>query len=320
MPLDYAFNYFAYDTTLIPAAAAGSFGVDKAFSTGELFTIGKNYFDGSVKLFNTADYAQGPRGGMFNQLLNENLSSFVDLQNHQVNFSGGAFAGLLESVRSYGVEGYIPRGVTGQTDAGQMMRQAAVEITERIFFKLNNSFNLVSQFNRGTGINIRTEGGSRAIEDDDTIAGIAANADGSVPFTYSQGYGINSQSKNKALAWAFITFLLGEEMQLSTASAPSVSSLPINNKAREQKAELLFSGALMGLGRGQPLNAAQTASLENYRAAVEALSDQINTYIVQDTTINDMIAAEVRYFFSGSRTAGEVAAVLQNKTDLYLNE
>jgi hypothetical protein len=53
---------------------------------------------------------------------------------------------------------------------------------------------------------------------------------------------------------------------------------------------------------------------------VERLSDQINTYVFQDTTISDMIASDVRYFFSGSQTAGEVAAALQNKADLYLNE
>jgi ABC-type glycerol-3-phosphate transport system substrate-binding protein len=317
MPLNYSFNYFAYDSSLIPEPE-NRFGVDKAFSAGDLFNIGKNYFDGSIKLFNTADYAQGPRGGMFDQLLEENFSSFVDLQNHTVNFSNGAFAGLLDSVRAYGEQGYIPRGVTGQTDAGRMMRQASEAITERVYFKLNSSFALVSQFTRGTGITLRTEGGVRAIEDDDEIAGIAANAEGKVPFTYSQAYGINSQSKNKALSWAFIKFLLSEEMQLSTASAPSISSLPINNKAREQKAELIFSGAFMG--RGQPLNTNQQMALKDYRAAVEALSDQINTYVVQDTTVNDMISAEVRYFFSGSRTAGEVASVLQNKTDLYLNE
>jgi ABC-type glycerol-3-phosphate transport system substrate-binding protein len=319
MPLNYSFNYFAYDATLIPEPA-GLFGLDKAFSAGDLFNIGKNYFDGSIKLFNTTDYNQGPRGGMFDQLLEENLSSFVDLQNHKVNFADGVFTSLLESVKAYGEQGYIPRGVTGQVNAGQMRRQSAEAITERFFFKLNDSFFLVSQFTSGTGIRILSEGGSGSIEDDDEIAGIAANADGKVPFTYSMGYGINSQSKNKALSWAFIKFLLSEEMQLSTTSAPSISSLPINNKAREQKAELVFSGAFMGMGTGQPLNASQQAALNNYNAAMEALSDQINTYTIQDTTVNDMISAEVQYFFSGSRTAGEVASVLQNKTDLYLNE
>jgi ABC-type glycerol-3-phosphate transport system substrate-binding protein len=321
MPLNYSFNYFAYDTTLIPEPE-GRFGTDKAFSAGDLFNIGKNYFDGSIRLFNTVDYAQGPGGSIFNQLLDENLSSFVDLQNHKVNFADGAFVGLLESVKTYGEQGYTPRGVTGMQVPGRVLPLlgSPEAITERFFFKLNNNFSLVSQFTRGIGITMRGEGGGsvRAIEDDDAIAGVAANAEGKVPFTYSMGYGINSQSKNKALAWAFIKFLLSEEMQLSTTSAPSILTLPINNKAREQKAELLLSGALMGSVRS--LNAAQQTALEKYRAAMEALSDQINTYVIQDTTVNDMISAEVQYFFSGSRTAGEVASVLQNKTDLYLNE
>jgi hypothetical protein len=105
-------------------------------------------------------------------------------------------------------------------------------------------------------------------------------------------------------------------MQLSTALSPS--ALPLRNSARSQKAELLFSGAFMG--RGEPLDASQRAALERYNAAVEALSDRINSFTVRDTLIDDMINAEAQYFFSGSRTAAEVARVVQNKVDLYLNE
>jgi hypothetical protein len=74
------------------------------------------------------------------------------------------------------------------------------------------------------------------------------------------------------------------------------------------------------MGRAMSLNAQQLEGLENYRTAVEKLSDSINTFVIQDTSVNDMIASEVQYFFDGSRTAQEVARVLQNKVDLYLNE
>ncbi|MDR2053107.1 MAG: hypothetical protein LBP80_06815, partial [Treponema sp.] len=98
----------------------------------------------------------------------------------------------------------------------------------------------------------------------------------------------------------------------------TASVLPLNNKAREQKAEQIFSGAFMG--REAPLDAGLEAGLKKYIAVTEALSDRINYFPVRDTTVNDMITAEVQYFFSGARGAEEVAAVLQNKVDLYLNE
>jgi multiple sugar transport system substrate-binding protein len=255
---------------------------------------------------------------MFNQLLGEKLHSFVDLQKGQVHFLDGGFTTLLESVKKYGERGYIPRGAAGQRDAGQMLRQAAAEETERYFFKRKNNFSLVQQFSRGVGrrMMIRSAGDAGGIEDDDEIAGIESYGDGGVPFSYSQGFAMNARSPNKELAWAFLCFLLGGEAQLSTAFSPT--ALPLNNKAREQKAELVFSGAFMG--PGMPLDENQRRALKNYVNAVETLSDRINSFAVQDTTINDMIAAEVSFFFGGARTAEDTARVLQNKADLYLNE
>ena len=320
LPLDYTFNYYAYDTTLIPAETALNFGPDKAWNSDELFKIGMPLYTGTCKLFNTMDYVQRPAGmaGMFSQLLGENIKSFVNLETKTANFTDGKFSGLLESVKRYGEEGYIPRGVTGQQNAGEFMQRAASVPTDRFFFKLNSNFSLVSRFSRGSGRIIRMEaGGAPGIEEDDEIAGIEAIAGGLIPFRYNQGYGINAQSKNKAAAWAFLKFLLAEEMSLSTGL--NAMGLPLNNKAREEKAELIFSGAFMGLS-GAPLNAQQRQGLENYKNAAEKLSDSINTFVIQDTSVNDMIAAEVQYFFSNSRTAEEVARVLQNKVDLYLNE
>jgi multiple sugar transport system substrate-binding protein len=183
---------------------------------------------------------------------------------------------------------------------------------------LKGNFSLVEQLSRGSGrrMRIMTGGNTGGIEDDDGIAGIEANANGGIPFSYSQAYGINAGSKNKALAWAFLKFLLTEEIQLSTALSPQ--GLPLNNRAREQKGELILSGAFMG-GRGA-LDEGQREALGAYNAAVEALSDRIDCFVIQDTALNDMIAAEARYFFNGSRTAEETARALQNKADLYLHE
>jgi ABC-type glycerol-3-phosphate transport system substrate-binding protein len=315
LPIDYTFNYYAYDATLLPDVSL--FGVGKSYTAEELFKIGASSFMGTYKLFNTIDYVRGP-GGMFNQLLHQYLSSFVDLETRKPNFLDSRFTNLLKSVKQYGEQGYIPRGVTGQQNAADMMRQTTMNETERYFFKENSNVLLVQQFSRSSGrrMVMRTSGNAGSVEDDDEIAGIEALADGGIPFKFNQGFGINEQSKNKATAWAFLKFLLSEEMQLSTAL--SFSGLPLHNKARDQKAELVFSGAFMG--RSIALDENQKQSLENYKMTVEALSDQINRYVVEDTIINDMIAAEVQYFFNGSRSAEEVANVLQNKVELYLNE
>jgi len=317
LPVDFNFSYFAYDSTLIPADIASEFGTDKAWNTADLITMGTSLYTGSYKLFNQTDYT-GVRGGMFSQLLYENIQSYVNLETGRANFTDGGFTGLLTSVKNYAQQGYIPAAVTGQQNVNRGMSMNMETAADRFFFKLNEAFSLFTQFTRNTGlmVGMRTTGTVAAIEADDEIAGIRANADGSVPFTYSQAFGINSQSKNKETAWAFLKFLLSKEMQLST----NISSMtfPLNNEARNEKAEFLFSGTFLSINIS--LTDQHRQAMENYIAAVEELSDNINSFVIQDSSLNDMISQDVRYFFDGSRTADEVARTLQNKADLYLSE
>jgi multiple sugar transport system substrate-binding protein len=317
IPMDYTFDYYAYDSTLLPESAS-SFGTGEAYSTQELIALAESSFDGSSELFSVVDYTKGRGGSLWQRLLEEYYGSFIDLESKTANFSDGSFASLLESVKQYSEQGYVSKGVTGQADAGMMMRQAGETLTERAYFKPKNIFNLVSLFTRDLGmrLNMMAEGGTMTIGDDDEIAGIAANADGSVPFTYEQAYGINANSKNKKTAWAFLKFLLSEEMQLNTNLRPT--ALPVNNSAREKKAETVMTGA-MG-PQSQAPDEKLLQALEQYNQAAEELSGQINAYVFRDTIVNDMIAAEVAYFFDGTKTAQEVADTLQSKVSLYLNE
>ncbi|GHU58606.1 hypothetical protein FACS189444_2540 [Spirochaetia bacterium] len=334
MPTDYTFNYYAYDSTLINSP---SFGTGSAFTAEELFNLGARRFDGSAKLFDTYDFVNTSGGGMAGLLFLENLPSFVDLEKRKAHFTDGSFTALLESVKKYGELGYIPQGITGQTPAAQggpglpggpgpqigpglpgfpggPMGQ---ELVDRYFFKSKTNFSLLQQFNRGSNriMMISSAGSAAGIENDDEIAGIQASADGTAPFGFTQGYGINANSKNKRLAWEFLKYLLSEEMQLSSMT---IHALPINNAARQQKAELILYGE--SIDRGEPLDDRQREVLRSYTAAVETLSDRINGYVFQDRIIMDMISQEAYNFFSGAKTAEEAARALQNKADLYLNE
>lgn len=314
LPMDYTFNYYTYDTTLLPGASG--FGTGSAFTVKQLMDLAKNSFDGNSKIFNIPDYTKRS-GGMWGNLLAENYTSFVDLENKKANFNDGKFAALLESVKQYSEQGYIPEGATGQADAGAMMQGAGKDATDRFFFKPKNVSSLIALFTRNLGMRMTgmAEGDTMAMGDNDEIAGIAA-ADGSVPFTYEQAYGINANSQNKETAWAFLKFLLSEEMQLNSNLRPT--SLPILNSAREKKMETMLNSMMEQ--QGQSLNKAQLEAIAKYNEAVKQLSDQIDAYVIRDTVVDDMIAAEVQYFFDGSKTADEVASVLQNKVDLYLNE
>lgn len=198
------------------------------------------------------------------------------------------------------------------------MEQMGNAPTDRYFFKAKNCFSLSQHFHEDVTqrLALQTGAGLPGIEDNDEIAGILANQDGQVPFTFTQAYGINANSKNAQTAWAFLRFMLSEDMQLSTSLMPM--GLPLHNDARAQKAELVVSGALFGVTMEMDEN--QQKTLQKYQEALAQLSAKINFYPMQDTVIADMIAAETQHFFNGDKTAAEVAAALQNRVSLYLNE
>ena len=316
MPLNYSFNYYKYDSVLIPSHNAQDFGSDKAFSTEELLRFGLPFFDGSSMLFNYT----GGYSSMFRQLSYENFRSFVNMDTGRANFIGGGYAELLESVNRYSDLGYIGKDEISRadiTDINELLQRMAETSSQRVFFKLDNSYLLINLFIRDIAQWMNTGfSGSfvPVIEDDDKIAGIQANADGTVPFSYNFGFGINSFSKNKETAWALIKFLLSDEMQMS----PNIFNFPVNNKARNEKHEFDFR-MFLGIAEGE-LNSRQLQAMENYISAAESLSGQINNYVIEDANINNMIMQEALNFFNGTRSATETTRILQNKADLYLSE
>jgi len=315
LPLKYDFNYFAYDSTLVPTEIANRFGIDKAFCSEDLLKIGMGLYNGAYKIFNISGSQR-----MFTVLLGENIQSFLNLADKKPNFVDGSFAAMLDSARNYGRQGLIPQGVSDQQEAGQLMRRGMEAPTDRFYFKQYSSINLLTQFSRSLGNMNRMMAGGTAmgIDADDKIAGLQANADGSVPFTYRRAFGINSQSKNKETAWAFLKFLLSGEMQ---DPADLMTGFSLNNKAREETAELAFSAFMVRPGNSDGgLNEQQSQALTQYKTAVEKMSDSINCFVERDSSLNEMISSEVQYYFDGSKTADDVARVLQNKADLYLNE
>lgn len=310
LPVSYNFVYYSYDPTLVPADIAGGFGIDKAWSIKGLIDLGSKMYNGTYKLFNITDY-ETDGGDLFTRLLREEIDSFVDLETKRANFADGRFAEFLKSVRRYGEQGFVFQGITGHNDAEKIIQQMIDAMTSlnRTLFKGNVDMVLVDKYRRISGMSQMF-----SVNDDSEIAGIQAYSDGSVRLNNIKAFGINSYSKNKAAAWAFVKFLLSEEFQSSEWEV----ALPLNNKAREEREELLFSGAIFGMF--EELSARQRQAREDLKTAIEKLSDRINSLAIRDTNIDDMIANEARYFFEGSRNAEETARVLQNKVELYLSE
>jgi len=328
VPLDYSFEFYSFDSTLIPAEQASEFGPGNAISARQLLEVGSPLHDGSAMLFDQPEFASfggpgGRRGGMFRILFREDFSSFVDLDNRTAHFDDGRFAELLTSLREHTELGHIPPAVGGEIDIEELMRTRHEQPTERVFYKGGASGMLMMDFMRDL-----TEGGLMmgggvfgTITDDDMIAGVAADTDGSVPFVFTQGYAINSNSQNTRLAWEFIKFLLSHEMQVSPGMFGV--SRPVRLSAVQPRAEMFFysmAHGTFGMGQTEPITGDLRQAMYAYLEIAELMADQINSFNFRDVVIDDIVNDEVALFFDGSKTADEVAASLQSRVQLILSE
>lgn len=333
-PMDYTFDYFAYDRSLMADFPAQ----DKLTYKGVINAAQDESAATGNKIFGQSAYSAQKGNSFFEKAYSLDYTNFVDILNKKVDFTGGEFAALLETVKSYGDSGYInPANVAAAEISREISPDKfAIDNAEKYYGKFNSSFNLVNQFTRNLGarMNVMRQAGIGGSSENDEIAGLVSNDKDEVHFSYAQGYGINSNSKNKRTAWEFIKFLASEEMQASGLGSPN--SIPINNDAKEKIASMLITGEAMqkragtmgvsggpgGNGQEVPkeLTPEQQRALGNYMETLDKFTKLLNKYDVHDEKIDNMVATEVKNFFTGGKTADEVAKALQSKVELYLNE
>lgn len=324
-PLDYSFDFISYDKTLLQSDKQSAFQPDGRYSYEQLIEMGQSSFTevntnhppSPVKMFSLFSGA-GKSNSIFNQLFTLDYDDFVDIENRTANFKDGTFVNLLEKAKEYEEEGYLNISTqNGKTDMSDVLRKNA---SQEYIYKIHKDPMLLQAFDdsnkKKSIVNI---GGSAIFEEDDAIAGILQNNENEIAFDFTQAYALNSHSDNKKTAWEFIKFLASEEIQTSF----NLVGRPINNKANEEKSKLQMTGELYASEKNTDtleLNEEQTKLFHNYMDAINKYSNMLNTYMLQDTVINQMVNAEVKYFFDGSKSADDVANILQNRVELYLHE
>lgn len=358
MPMDYNFDFVAYDSSLFTEAEqqkmlkGGAVTYDQIVKAAEAPYERVNADSAEPKrMFGASAYSR-QQASMFKEMLQREYETFIDIENKKANLTDGSFEGLLETLKAYRDKGYLQPNADSSERLEIRSEDLIKQKEEQFFYKIKSHFAFLTEALKEAGLKIMVSFGNMSAgnEDHDKTLGLLANENGDIGFTYRQAYGINSNSDNKALAWAFIKYLMGEEMQTSLDIARI--SLPINNAARMEKAKMDITGASFsrssfngqtgqkgelntslnqdpgqnasGAGlNGSPqveLTESQQAALDQYVKTIEDFSDLLNYCPIEDETVNMMIDEEVARCFNGSKTAAEAAETLQEKIELYLNE
>jgi len=104
-PVNYYFDFFAYDASLFNDEERALLQAKDAFTFGELVAIAQDAFKWNNMFGQTGGKYEGFH--IFADLLRENYTYFVDLENKKANFDDGRFEELLLSVKDYCKKGYI---------------------------------------------------------------------------------------------------------------------------------------------------------------------------------------------------------------------
>jgi multiple sugar transport system substrate-binding protein len=146
--------------------------------------------------------------------------------------------------------------------------------------------------------------------------------EGGCSFNSNSILGINSKSKYTKEAWDFIKYLLSEEVQ----GARSFTELPVNKKTLEKKIENASSSnisekkMMIKTPNGSSTSNTPVTFTEEDGKIVLSSVDKLSKYVGSNTKIINIVKDEVPAFFSGQKSAEDVAKTVQNKVNTYLKE
>ena len=164
----------------------------------------------------------------------------------------------------------------------------------------------------------------RAIFGDDLMTSNVPTISGtdSRPFTASLLLGINANTKYKDMAWQFIKTMLGEDIQ----GTGRLEGYPVLKSATQAIIDDMKSGEGLGAGGKRMVLRMGDREVEvkpltdaDYKA-IEDMLPTLNSLQTIDPNIQKVLSEELPSFFSGQKTAEDVAGFIQNRVNTILNE
>ncbi|MEF2246639.1 ABC transporter substrate-binding protein [Paenibacillus sp. IITD108] len=136
-----------------------------------------------------------------------------------------------------------------------------------------------------------------------------------IPYRSWVNLGLNSKSKVQQEAWAFLKFLLSEQIQQS----PALSGFPVNKKIAEKR----LDDAAAKLASGQleyAFDAVEPAAAKKKAEEVKKLLEHTGAKLSLDFKVQSIAIEEFNAYMSGQKSAEEVSKLIQNRVTTYLNE
>lgn len=261
----------------------------KEFEKVSKEVIRKAKESGTNEVYALASY---PPEYLFQEMLYENYAAFVDPSAKKASFDSPEFVALLQQAMNMNDEKII---TANEAQPGHQLFSSTA---------IMSPIDLID--------------GPYSLFTDPKImqlprVGETAGQKGARVFT-SSGFAIHAKSPAQDEAWKFITFLLSEEAQLLQEREGFSMLKSVNEKLIDDLQEKVGSGDYK-LPNGQPAKVSDE-QFNVFKQMVQS-ADQ---YVDLDSKVISIAGEESMAYFSGQKTAEEVAKLIQNRVTTYLNE
>ncbi|MFG1732064.1 ABC transporter substrate-binding protein [Paenibacillus sp. 843] len=261
----------------------------KEFEKVSKEVIQKAKENGTDEIYALASY---PPEYLFQEMLYENYAAFVDPSAKKATFDSPAFVNLLQQAMKMNDDKII---TSDEAKPGNQLFSSTPIRSPLDFIE-----------------------GPYMLFDHPKLmllprAGDIAGRKGARVFTSTE-FAIHAKSPAKEEAWKFITFLLSEEAQLLQEREGFSMLKSVNEKMINDLQDKVGSGDYT-LPNGQPAK----VSDEQF-TVFKQIVQSADQYVNLDSKVITIASEESLAYFSGQKTAEEVAKLIQNRVTTYLNE
>lgn len=280
-------------------------GDGSGWTLDEMIAYGEKHPD--AKLFYDSD-----RYSMYYRLMTFGQSRFIDQQAGSCSFDSDEFKSLLSYIATYPEPDYnnYPSFSAKQIQNGEvLLHEIGISAYQDIQL-YDGLFGGEAAF-----IGYPTPDGSNGCE----------------LYTFN-AYGIVARSEKKDEAWQFIEFFLSEDPEVwGYSGLPSNTEDRLAGAVETQYVRDQFGRLWMGGTEGKPVEKYSTGVYSGMQyeyhpvteeeiAELEDLVDTAQVVFSADAEISRVLNEETQAFFSGQRSVDDVAQIIQNRVQLFLNE
>jgi multiple sugar transport system substrate-binding protein len=258
---------------------------------------------------------------LFESFMSNSYPDLVDTATHKANFDSPEFIQAMNDFKtllSTNASTTQQQSDRGGFGPGGMMGAQAGQVNGTVAYDIESVTNpMVIMELRGISDSNNL---GMSYMDIPTLSGSASGT-----FTTSMMFGINASTKNQDAAWLFIQTMLGSDIQ--GLGSAVLGGYPVLKSASDAAVDTYTKASTLGtngqiefrMGANSPSIVIKPLTSTDAQAIKTTLSS-LNKLQSIDPNILQVLNEELPTFFSGQKTADEVAGLIQNRVNTIINE